>query len=184
MSITTIDGIDYGPLAALVGNWKGDKGTDIAPEPDGTENSPYHETILFEAIGDVTNAEEQTLAVLRYHQIVRRQKDDAVFHNETGYLSWDPAVGMVYKSFTIPRAVGIVAGGKVGADGEIVVEATLGDPDFGIVQQPFMREKASTKAYRYQASVVDDELRYEQTMVLDIYGREFDHTDTNCLTKV
>ena len=32
--------IDYGPLAGLIGTWKGDKGADIAPEPDGTEESP------------------------------------------------------------------------------------------------------------------------------------------------
>ena len=28
---TIIDGIDYGPLAVLVGIWKGDKGVDRAP---------------------------------------------------------------------------------------------------------------------------------------------------------
>ena len=33
--------IDYGPLAGLIGVWKGDKGLDVAPEPDGTENNPY-----------------------------------------------------------------------------------------------------------------------------------------------
>ncbi len=49
--------VDYGPLAGLIGVWKGDKGLDVAPEPDGSENNPYHETITFTAIGDVTNAE-------------------------------------------------------------------------------------------------------------------------------
>jgi hypothetical protein len=37
--------IDFGPLEELIGLWQGDKGTDIAPEPDGTEISPYFETI-------------------------------------------------------------------------------------------------------------------------------------------
>ncbi|MBW2290584.1 MAG: hypothetical protein JRG90_22590, partial [Deltaproteobacteria bacterium] len=46
--------IDYGPLTGLIGNWKGDKGMDVAPEPDGSEESPYWETIDFDAIGDVT----------------------------------------------------------------------------------------------------------------------------------
>ena len=41
---TTIDGVDYGPLAALVGTWKGAKGVDRAPEPDGEERNPYYET--------------------------------------------------------------------------------------------------------------------------------------------
>jgi hypothetical protein len=33
----TIDGVDYGSLAALVGTWPGDKGFAKAPEPDGEE---------------------------------------------------------------------------------------------------------------------------------------------------
>ena len=36
---------DYGPLTNLIGTWNGDKGMDIAPEPDGTEHNPYYETI-------------------------------------------------------------------------------------------------------------------------------------------
>ena len=32
--------VDYGPLAGLIGSWSGDKGTDIAPDPDGTETNP------------------------------------------------------------------------------------------------------------------------------------------------
>ena len=39
--------VDYGPLSKLIGVWKGDKGMDIAPEPDGTEENPYYETITF-----------------------------------------------------------------------------------------------------------------------------------------
>ena len=63
---TIIDGINYGPLAALVGTWEGDKGIDRAPEPEGEERNPYYETIVFEAAGDVTNAEQQILSVVRY----------------------------------------------------------------------------------------------------------------------
>jgi hypothetical protein len=76
--------IDYGPLTGLIGSWKGDKGMDVAPEPGGSEESPYWETIDFEAIGDVTNAESQTLTVLRYHQVVRRKSNDEIFHDQTG----------------------------------------------------------------------------------------------------
>ncbi len=65
--------VDFGPLAALVGTWTGDNGTDVAPEPDGEETTPYFETITIEEVGDVTNAEKQTLAVLSYHQVVSRK---------------------------------------------------------------------------------------------------------------
>lgn len=75
MTESMVDGINYGPLARLIGVWEGDKGVDKAPEPEGEERNLFYETILFEAIGDVTNAEVQTLAVLRYHQIVHRKSN-------------------------------------------------------------------------------------------------------------
>jgi hypothetical protein len=61
--LTTIDGVNYDPLAVLIGLWKGDKGVGRAPEPGGEERSTYDEITTFEAGGDVTNGEEQVLAV-------------------------------------------------------------------------------------------------------------------------
>ena len=61
--------INYGPLKEFIGVWKGDKGMDIAPESDGTEENPYYETIEFTEGGDLTNAESQVLAVLHYHEL-------------------------------------------------------------------------------------------------------------------
>ncbi len=60
--------IDYGPLKALKGTWKGDKGRDLAPEPDGTETNAYTETIAYTPAGDVDNAERQELVAMHYHQ--------------------------------------------------------------------------------------------------------------------
>ena len=116
MSDTIIEGIDYGPLACLVGVWKGDAGTDVSPEPDGDEVNPYYETLVFEAAGDVTNAEEQTLAIVRYHQVVTRKSNDEVFHDQIGYWTWDSASGTIAQSVNIPRVVAVLAGGTfVGA---------------------------------------------------------------------
>lgn len=103
--------IDYGPLAGLIGTWEGNKGLDVSPEPDGWEESPYYETIAFETVGDVTNAESQRLVVARYQQIVRRKSTDKVFHDQTGYWMWDADAGAVMQSLTIPRAVCVLAGG-------------------------------------------------------------------------
>ena len=100
--MSVIDGIDYGPLAALVGTWEGDKGMDISPEPDGTEESPYFETIACDAAGDVTNAESQTLVIVRYHQVVSRKSNGEVFHDQIGYWLWDASSGMLAHSITIP----------------------------------------------------------------------------------
>ena len=88
--MTEISDIDYGPLKELIGVWKGDKGLDVAPEPDGIENNPYFETITYTAIGDVTNVESQVLSAVHYRQIVQRKSNKKVFHDETGYWMWDP----------------------------------------------------------------------------------------------
>ena len=180
--------IDYGPLACLVGSWEGDKGLDVAPEPDGTEENPYYETVSFEAIGDVTNAESQTLAAVRYQQIVRRKSSGEVLHDQTGYWMWDAAAGTVMQSIAIPRAVCLLAGaswtGSVaqGSPVELSVSAALDDPDWGIIQSPFMRDEARTVSFRHDLVVDGKTLSYSETTVLEIYGRTFDHTDRNELT--
>ncbi len=123
-----LDDINYGPLNKLIGVWKGDKGIDIAPEPDGTENNPYYETITFEAIGDVTNAESQVLAALHYRQIVRHKSDNEVFHDETGYWMWDENSATIMHSLTIPRAVSVIAGGSHNGDQNADHERKVGHP--------------------------------------------------------
>ncbi len=182
--------IDYGPLAGLIGTWQGNRGLDVSPEPnDGTEINPYYETITFEVAGDVDNAETQKLVVIRYHQVVQRKSNDEVFHDQVGHWMWDAKAGVVMQSLAIPRGVCLVAGGKAETVkdeiGSIVlsVAAKLGDPDWGIVESPFMRDNASTLEYRHEMIISPDRLSYDQTTVLDIYGRRFDHTDESVLTR-
>jgi hypothetical protein len=187
----TNDQIDYGPLNALIGTWVGDKGLDIAPEPEGSEQNPFHETITFEASGDVTNAESQHLAVLRYHQVVQRNSDNEVFHNETGYWIWDAERQTVMQTLTIPRGVSLVAGGIYSADStdatdedrpvELEVHAAADDSDWGIVQSPFMRDNAKTLSFSHRISVQGQQMAYNETTMLEIYGRRFEHTDENVL---
>jgi hypothetical protein len=188
---TIIEGIDYGPLAVLVGIWKGDKGVDRAPEPDGEERSPYYETIVFEAAGDVTNAEAQTLSIVRYHQVVTRKSNDEVFHDQLGYWLWDPSDNTIVENFIIPRGVAVVAGGTlaapndVSAEVEFSVAADASSPECGIVQAPFMFKQARTTAFTHSVTVHGDKMRYSQTTVLDIYGKKsYEHTDVNTLHRV
>ena len=186
---TMTETVDYGPLAGLIGTWAGDRGLDVAPEPDGPAESPYYETIVFEAVGQVENAETQVLAALRYHQVVRRKSDDEVFHNETGYWMWDAAAGMVMHSLTIPRAVCVLAGGAYSGpssvDEEVTLEvrARLGDESWGIVQSPFMRDNARTVAFDHRLTIGEGRLAYSETTVVEIYERTFEHTDANELTR-
>ena len=186
--MTNANDVDYGPLAGLIGTWKGERGLDIAPEPDGTERSPFYETITFEPAGDVDNAEEQELVVVRYHQAVFRSSNDEQFHDQVGYWTWDAATGSISNSFVIPRRVAVVAGGSVVSEENGVitlkVDAADGDKDWGVSQSPFMRDKARTVSFTQTLVIDGDNLSYKETTVLDIYGRSFDHLDSSRLVRV
>ncbi|MGR9072041.1 MAG: heme-binding beta-barrel domain-containing protein [Gammaproteobacteria bacterium] len=180
--------IDFGPLQALIGVWKGDKGMDVAPEPDGAESSPYYETIAFSPVGEVTNAETQVLSALHYRQIVRRRSNGEVFHDQTGYWMWDSATGTVMHSLMIPRGVGVLAGGLcdypgVSEGGFVIdVSAAVDDENWNIIQSPFMRDRARTLSFRQKIDVGSGKLSYTQTAMVEIYGKIFEHTDRNELT--
>jgi len=181
--------IDYGPLNELIGVWKGGKGIDVAPDPDGTENNPFHETITYAAIGDVTNAESQVLSVLHYRQIVQRKLNNEVFHDETGYWMWDPKTEIVMHSLVIPRAVCVLSGGKYtgtkNTNGSVVIEvsADINDDNWKIIQSPFMQKNARTTEFRHKVTVGNGKLSYLETTIIEIYGRTFEHTDQNELVR-
>jgi len=180
--------IDYGPLESLIGKWTGDKGLDIAPEPDGSEENPYFETITFTAAGDVSNAGSQVLSVVHYRQIVQRKSDQQIFHDQTGYWLWDAKQSIIMQSIVIPRAVCVLAGANYrqqkNTEGQLIlnVSAAIDNPNWGILQSPFMQQKARTTAFEHQIVVGNGQLFYAETTMLDIYGKIFEHTDTNKLT--
>jgi hypothetical protein len=179
---------NYGPLSVLIGTWKGDRGTDVAPTPESSEHIPYLETMTFEAAGNVTNAGTQCLWIVRYHQVVQKKSDGEVFHDQIGYWTWDADQQEITQSLVIPRAVCCLAGGtaKMGKDGSVVfsVSSKAGDPHWGIVQTPFMDKNAKTTSFRHQLTVSGDTLQYNESTMLDIYGKEFDHTDSNTLIRI
>ncbi len=182
-----IDETDYGPLACLVGVWKGGEGMDVAPEPDDDERNPYYETLIFAATADVTNAEQQTLSVLRYHQEVRRKSNDKVFHDQVGYWLWDATTGEIVQTLSIPRAVSLLARGTASVQGDTTVLqvcAAVGDEQWGIIQSPFMQEKAPVVGFSHRITVTGDRLQYSETTLLHIYGKQnHEHTDDNVLQR-
>ncbi len=186
---TVINNINYGPLAALVGSWQGTQGVDIAPEPHGTEQNSYSEIITFEAVGNAENAETQVLAVVRYVQRVSRLSDQKVIHDQTGYWIWDESNHTIMHSFTIPRGVCVLAGGEFnseqlkGDEYNLNVRAEQGHKDWGIIQSPFMQKKARTLSFEQNIIISNNQLSYQQTMMLKIYGKEFEHTDNNTLSR-
>jgi len=189
--------LDFGPLQCLIGTWKGDKGLDIAPvKPTGKpaatkkllkEEIPYFDEIRIEAVGDVTNAEEQTLMIVRYHQSVYRKSDKEQFHDEIGYWIWNAANKTVMQSLLIPRAVGLLAGGKVteSKDGSVTfkVGAGIDNKDWGIIQSPFMQKKAKTVQFSHTVTVKGNTMTYSENTKLEIYGKTFNHTDGNTLLR-
>jgi hypothetical protein len=174
------------PLTPLIGSWQGDKGQDIAPEPDGIETNLFYETFIFSETDDVSNAESQTLAAVHYRQRVRRISDDKLIHDETGYWMWDSETDVVMHSLTIPRAVCVLAGGNYHHEQEtttFTVSANINDPDWQILQSPFMKKNAMTKSFSQSLTVSGSTLSYNEMTIVDIYGREFEHSDQNVLTR-
>lgn len=179
--------IDYGPLSYFLGDWRGDKGVDVAPEEDGPNSEAFYDSITFEQARDLDNAEEQELVALYYHQVVFRQRDDKMMHNQTGYWIWDKANQRVMHNFVIPRGIGVLAYGNYEYDGERVlinVSAKAGDDYGNFTESPFLQQKAKTLSFEQSITLEKNRLLYAQTTLVDIYGSEFHHTDKSELTKV
>ena len=184
---TSINGVDYGPLFQLLGQWWGDRGLNLSPEPDGEDKNAYYDEIEFAPAGAAENAEEQKLVCVQYRQLVRKRKNGKIFHDQIGHWMFEPSTGLLMHSLSIPRGVCVLAGGSIsdeGAGHRFNVSATAGDETFGVVQSPFMVEKAKTTAFSMSLLVDGDELSYREVTSLDIYGRAFEHVDEATLQRI
>ncbi len=185
MTVNTL--LDYGPLQLLIGKWVGNSGDDRSPEPGNVEINAYRETIVYEGIRQVSNAEEQHLAVLFYRQVVHRIRDNKQIHDQCGYWMWDAENDAILHSFTIPRGLTALAGGNYKKDGQQIilsVSASADHPRWAITQAPFLASKAKSKAFTQELVVCGDKMSYEQTTIVDIYEKkQFEHTDCNTLTR-
>lgn len=175
-----------GPLAPLAGVWEGTKGVDTHPQADGPETEPYVERWSFAAIDAQTNG-PQLLYGLRYHQHITRPDEIETFHDQIGYLLWEPATERVVMTLAIPRAQVAMAGGVVAADArKFTLRAEVGDPHFGIVTGPFLDAAFHTTDWEITFRLLDDGFAYSQTTTLVVHGQEqpFAHVDANRLTRV
>ena len=183
---------DLGPLAALLGVWEGEKGTDLAPSDKAENNrelvtSKYRERMVFEATGAVDN-HEQELFGLRYSTKAWRIGADDPFHEELGYWMWDAASKLIIRCFMPPRGLTILAGGNAEADArEFSLEAKAGSEVFGICSSPFLTEEFKTVRYTLDVKMIDDDtLYYDSHIWLQMKGKSelFDHRDDNTLHRV
>lgn len=185
---TIVNGLDFGPLAKLIGEWKTAEsgGVDIAPGQEGTKVGkggpavePYYETMIFEPAADAKNASDQYLVALYYKQEVFRKRDNGKFHDQRGYLIYDKENQMVYNSYCIPRAVCVVTEGTVGDKIQFKTKQR------GIAESEYMTKNDTTTDFTMLLDISEkDVIRYSQTTSLHVYGKPFAHTDTSTLVRV
>jgi hypothetical protein len=182
---------ELGPLGPLQGTWEGERGNDVAPsDKPATDRqpvtSPYRERMVFEPTGRVDNHQQQLFG-LRYSTKAWRIGCADPFHEELGYWMYDPATGLVVRTFMPPRGLTVLAGGRAAADArKFSLEARAGDEVFGICSSPFLTEEFKTVRYTVEVELLDDDtLRYESHTIMRMKGREalFDHVDANTLRR-
>ena len=182
---------ELGPLGPLLGVWEGERGTDLSPsdKPDNNRapvTSRFRERMVFEATGRVDN-HEQKMYGLRYSTRAWRIDAPDAFHEELGYYMWDPASGVLLRSFMPPRGIAVLAGATVAASArEFTLEATAGSEVFGICSSPFLIEEFKTVRYTAMIRVLDDNtFEYDAHTYMQMKGRPglFDHRDQNTLRR-
>ena len=178
---------NLGPLRALAGVWRGERGMDTKPKAAGPKDQAYEERYELQPIDPQTNG-PQLFYVLRYHEHVVKPGQGGTYHDQVGYWLWEPATGTVIQTLTIPRAQVVMAMGKASADAtQFELAATLDDPSFGIRSTPFLDYAFKTVEYRIKVSVnADGTWSYDEDTVLMIKGKSepFHHRDRNTLVRI
>lgn len=178
---------NLGPLRRLAGVWEGKKGIDLNPKADGPERRQYLERIEFQPIDPQANG-PQLLYGLRYHVHINTPEEAITFHDQVGYWLWEPATGLVMQSLTIPRGQAVLAVGQAKPDDTtLVVSATRGQTNYGIVSTDFLEYAFRTDSYRLEITFdADGSWKYVSDTMLMVRGRSelFRHRDVNRLVKV
>lgn len=178
---------NLGPLKRLAGIWEGASGQDTHPEAEGSVTEPYAERWQFDVIDPQTNG-PQLFYGLRFHQHVTRPGEITAFHDQVGYLLWEPATKKIYMTLSIPRAQTLLAEGTAEPHAnEWTVQAVEGDERTGIVSGPFLQKYFRTVAFTLKMTFHDDgTFSYDETTVMKVDGQDHDflHTDRNTLKLV
>ena len=180
---------EFGPLAPLIGTWRGDQGVNVSYDYDKKEviEETYTEEMTFKIVGDVDNG-PQKIWVIDYITAAKRTGSDDVFHTELGFWGWDPDRKMVMRCFMAPRMSTILAGGTCEANAtSFSMNAEIGAQDFGVLSNPYLIENAKCTRYESSYTIDGDTLSYEENTVMDMSslgGKSMDHTDKNTLTRV
>ena len=177
---------EWGPLQGLVGEWEGTGGLDSAfnHDQEAVIETPFLEKVSMKPFGPVDNG-RQHLYGLDYRTAMWRGDEEDPFHTEVGYWLWDAAAGSVMRGFVVPRGITVLAGGTAGADDtSFTMSATRGDPNWGVSENLYLSDNASTLRYSVSITIEGaDEWSYaeETTLAMREIEGEFPHTDSNTL---
>ena len=178
---------EWGPLDALIGDWEGEGGLDRAFSHSKNEvlDTPYLEKLTMKPFGPVDNG-SQSLYGLDYKTAMWRGSEDNPFHTEVGYWLWDAAAGEVLRGFVVPRGITVLAGaiGVAANASTFTLTARSGDRRYGICENAYLGEKASSQAYTVTITTNDDgtwSYAEETTLRMVEFGEPFAHTDHNTL---
>lgn len=178
---------NLGPLRALAGVWRGEKGVDINPKEHGAETRSFIDHIDMQPIDPQTNG-PQLFYGLRYHQHVITPDEPGTYHDQTGYWLWEPATQTVIQTLSIPRGQVAMAVGKATNDAKsFELVAQRGEPTFGICSNPFLEEAFKTLSYRIAVTIhTDGTWSYAEETTLQIRGADkpFAHRDSSRLVKI
>lgn len=178
-----------GPLTPLVGDWEGNVGVDLSyhNHDDETSQTSYFEKAWFHPIPTTENG-KQSLEGLNYKMTAWRHGEEAMdpFHDEVGYLLWEKATNQVMRVVVFGRGIAMIAGGTAKPrDKSLKFKATPGDPNYGILQNKYLSQRAELKGFESTFKFNEDgTLHYAQTLVLKLAalgGKEMKHTDENTL---
>ncbi len=180
---------EWGPLAALIGEWEGQGGLDTAYSHARGEviKTPYLEKVTMKPFGPVANG-RQSLYGLDYKTAMWRESEENPFHTEVGYWLWDAATGEVLRGFAVPRGITVLAGGTAAADARrFTMHAAIGEPHYCIGENTYLAANASSRSYDVTITVNDDDTwSYAETtmLVMKEFAEPFAHTDSNTLTRI
>src|SRR5205085_5977235 len=152
------DNAEWGPLAALIGEWEGDQGLDFAyANAEGkVKDTPYREKTSMKPFGPVENG-SQVLFGLDYRMAAWRGTEEDPFHTEVGYWLWDAADGQVMRCFMVPRGSVLIAGGQAKADSTTFsMQAEVGAESYGILSNLYLAASARTTLYQCSVTIGDD----------------------------
>jgi len=179
---------EWGPLAALAGEWEGDAGLDTAyaHAQEQVLGTPYKELTSLKPFGPVDNG-NQHLFGLDYRRALWKPDQEDPFHTEVGYWLWCSQAHEVLLGFVVPRGITVLAGGIVAPDATtMTLTAAQGEPQYTIGEGVYLAKNASVLSFEVTIVIGEDTWSYDETTMLQMnqFEEPFAHTDHNTLRRV